>query len=129
MRKKIIGIFICMLFLFSTLPTTQGTNVIDNKEESFLKSNDVSSKTGYLFIEIAFGRIIYNGEELLDEPWGMCYNITPINAKILGIGIGEGFDLSFQRFKITEDPSYISQNMSKGFIGNNYMFLYRITEA
>jgi hypothetical protein len=59
----------------------------------------------------------------------MCYNITPINAKVLGIGIGEGFDLSFQWFKITDDPSYISQNMSKGFIGNHYMFLYRITEA
>jgi hypothetical protein len=129
MRKKIIGIFIGMLFLFSILPTTQGNDILVDKEESFLKSNDVSYPTGYLFIEIAIGRIIYNGEELMDEPWGMCYNITPINAKVLGIGIGEGFDLSFQWFKITYDPSYISQNMSKGFIGNHYMFLYRITEA
>ena len=128
-KKKIMGIFVCMLFLFSTLPTIQGNNVLDNKEESLLKSNDVSYPNGFLFIEIGFGRIIYNGEELMDEPWGICYNITPINAKIVGIGIGEGFDLSFQWFKISDNPSYISQNMTKGFIGKNYMFLYSISEA
>ncbi len=129
MKKKMFGIFICMLFLFSTLPTIQGTGILVNKEESLLKSNDVSYPTGFLFIEIAFGRIIYNGEELMGEPWGMCYNITPINAKGVGIGIGEGFDFSIQWFKITDNPSYISQNMTKGFIGNHYMFLYRISEV
>ena len=129
MRKKIIGILVCMLFLFSILPTIQGSDIFVNKEESLLKSNHVSYPTGFLFIEIGFGRILYNGEELMDEPWGMCYNITPINAKVVGIGIGECFDFSIQWFKITDNPSYISKNMTKGFIGKNYMFLYSITEA
>ena len=129
MKIKLIGIFVCMLILFSTLPTIQGSNVFVNTEESLLKSNDVSYPTGFLFIEIAFGRIIYNGKELMDEPWGICYNITPINVKGIGIGIGEGFDLSIQWFKVTDNPSYISQNMSKGFIGNHYMLLYRIEKT
>jgi hypothetical protein len=108
------------------LPTIQGTDIFVNNEVTLLKSNDDFYPTGFLFIEIAFGRIIYNGEELLDEPWGMCYNVTPINVKGLGIGIGEDFDFSIEWFKFTDNPTYISQNMTKGFIGNHYMFLCRI---
>jgi hypothetical protein len=120
MKKKMFGIFICMLFLFSTLPTIHGSEILVNNEDN----SSIKNKVTNIFIEIAYGRIKYNGEELKDEPWGMCYNITPINVKMVAIGIGEKFDFSVDFFKITDNPAYISQNMTRGYIGNHFMFLW-----
>lgn len=120
MKKKMFGIFICMLFLFSTLPTIHGSEIFVNNEDN----SSIKNKVTNIFIEIAYGRIKYNGEELKDEPWGMCYNITPINVKMVAIGIGEKFDFSVDFFKITDNPAYISQNMTRGYIGKHFMFLW-----
>jgi len=75
--KKIFGIIICMLFLFSTIPIVNGTDCPNNNNENSLQKSD-NNIQGFEF-GMTYGRIIYNGIEYS----GLYYlhNMTAINVK------------------------------------------------
>jgi hypothetical protein len=116
MIKKILGIFICMLFLFSTLPVVAGAELDKNNEEFILKPND---RLG-LGLMMVWGRIIFHGEEYVDGY--LCYNVTPIDAWFLLIApMSDGFEF----YRIIDNPCYIMKGVFlNDFITKNYMFLW-----
>jgi hypothetical protein len=121
MKKKIVGVLICMLFLFSTLPVVNSADSNKNSENSLLKSDKCI--IGFTFI-ITYGRIINHGLEYRGYFDGWCFNITPINLKYMGFfwDVYNGF--SIEKEIITEDQHYIPQDLfyGHGFITKNYMF-------
>jgi len=122
--KKIIGIFICMLFLFSILPAIQGANPEKISEKPLQTENNSNYLINGLILGIVYGKIVYNGEELRDEPYGMCYNVTPINVRIIVISYIFGQEFNIQKDGIYVNPLYISQNMWHGFVGKHFLFLW-----
>ena len=115
--KKITGIFLCVLFLILTMPSFSSAT-LEKINDVTLQKTDNS-----LILGIVYGKIVYNGEETLDEPFGKCYNVTPINVRIIVISIFEkGFNI--QKDEVWTNPLYISQNMSHGFVGKHFLFLY-----
>jgi len=125
LKKELIGIFVCMLFLFSSLPAVQSTNIDNNKIEPVLKTNYTNNQWGFIYVAY-FGIIKNNGEEFREEPlWCMCYNVTPINARFIGIAYSKEVGFSIDNQKITDEPFYIPKDgidWNLGFIGKNLMF-------
>ena len=119
--KKIVGIIICMLFLFSTLPTVPGTNLEKIDKELLSEINDSSNNNRYIF-GIYIGTFILNGIEYGNGFWW--YNVTPINLKAPAIiYVNEQF--YFLNEIITENPAYINKDIfNHGFVGNNFMFIW-----
>ena len=122
MIKRIVGIFICMLFL--TLPTIQGANNTFDKKVPLTKTKDnfyfVFAFTSF------FGIIEYNGETF-DYVLGNCYNITPIRVRYISIGYVGG--LIFQNKIFTSD--YVLYMLIpkdivnwRGFVSKHIMFLH-----
>jgi len=125
MKKKIIGIFICLLFLFSTLPVVASADVDENNEEPLMKTDDNEFQINefYFYFVIYYGKIVYNGEEYVDFPYyEICYNITPITLR--GLGIVKTYYYGFFPIfgKVPFDPWFIPKSEFHGFIGKNYIF-------
>ncbi len=76
--KKIVGIIVCMLFLFSVLPVVASNDFDKNNENSFLKLND---NINHGVFWILYGKIIYNG--IVDIDSEKHYNISIIDVKFL----------------------------------------------
>jgi len=122
MRKRLVGIFICMLLL--TLPTIQGANNTFDKKAPLTKTND-----NFYFafgFNLIYGIIEYNGEELR-EYLGNCYNVTPIKVRYIIIGYESG--LLFESYKITTDVVpylYIPKDIvdCHGFVSKHVIFLH-----
>jgi|GEM_PF-3679608 len=125
MKKKIIGIFFCILFLFSTYPVVTRADFDNKIIEPLLKTKDtdyISRDTGLLFY---YGRIV-NNKGYYDTYYGWCYNITPINARYLQFygGSYPERDFHFKMGKINENPLYIPKKYFHGFISENHMFFW-----
>ena len=122
MKKKIVGIYICMLLIFSSLPLVSGVNLDKNIKELLLKTNGANYLINETMIFILYGRIVYNGEEIHNGY--MCYNFTPINVILVGLWWTSDKGFFIRNEKVTEDPCYIAQtDLIHGFVGKNYMFL------
>ena len=122
MIKRIIGIFICMLFL--TLPTIQGVNNTFDKKAPMIETND-NFCFAFAFTLI-YGIIEYNGETF-DYLLGNCYNITPIRVRYILIGYDGR--LKFQNEILTSD--YVIYMLIpkdivnwRGFVSKHTMFLH-----
>lgn len=123
MKKKVIGIFICTLFLFSSLPTITGTNINKNIEKSLLMTKDSNNIiSGFSFI-IFYGRIVYHGEVVNNNQ--TYYNITAIFLRLREIAWVPGHEFA-SVFSIIADERLMFPKdwMDQGFIGNNYMVLW-----
>ncbi|PNX48598.1 MAG: hypothetical protein BV457_03365 [Thermoplasmata archaeon M9B1D] len=124
MWKKIVGVFVCFLFLFSALPaiTITGAIKIDNEPLSEIKdfSNNLLPDR-YLF-GICVGTFVYNGIEYDGGFWW--YNVTPINLRFFAlIYVIENY--YFLNEPITENPAYINKDVFKhGFVGIHFMFIW-----
>jgi len=123
MKNKIVGIFICMLFLFSALPIVTGANIKNNKQESLLMKKDANhTSIGFDFM-ILYGKIVFNGEVVKDNL--TYYNITPVSLKqiefmwVPGNGFGDG------SMKITQNPFMFPKNLLRhGYVRNDSVFLW-----
>ncbi|OGS40332.1 MAG: hypothetical protein A3K77_06155 [Euryarchaeota archaeon RBG_13_31_8] len=123
MRKRMVGIFICMLLL--TLPTIQGANSTFDKIAHSTKTND---NFYFAFAFVLFcGIIEYNGE-VYDYLLGDCYNVTPIRVRCILIGF-DGHYKEFQNEKITTDDTLymlVPKDIInwRGFVNKHIMFLH-----
>jgi hypothetical protein len=115
-KKPLIGIFIFMLFLFSTFPAVIGGNHDNNIEKS-------SYIIGFRF-QFLQGKIEYLGESVVYNT--TCYNITNFNLKFTEINFwfGSGFD-SWSDTLVGDTPYLIPKDLfSHGFVHNNFLFLW-----
>ena len=121
MRKKIIGIFVCMLFLFSTLPVVTSTKLDKNSEKSFLKSNN-NIKNFEIYIE--YGKVINNG--LGDYGFGWFYEVIPIDVKDIYIRWDYENGFYIEKGNVSPDPIYmqVGSFLFHGFLTKNYMIFY-----
>ena len=123
MLKKLIGIFICMLFLFSALPVVNGRDSDKNYENLLVKSFDSIPMVKFT---IEYGKIINHGLEVTGFPFGWCYNITPVNLRYTNFiwNIENGFYT--EKEILDEDTYYIPKDLFPfhGFISENYIFIW-----
>ncbi len=126
MYKKIVGIFICTLFLFSALPTVTGTNHINKIQESLLTIKNANAPINPFSFELIYGRVKYNGEDYIDD--ALYHNITPIFLRYRAIAWNPDVGFYYTYIIITEDPLFIPKDDSyfTGFVGKNYIFLWNI---
>ena len=121
--KKIIGILICMLFLFSSLPVVNSADSNKNGENHLLKSDDCIQLVKFI---IEYGRIINHGLEVTGFPFGWCYNITPINLRYTNFIWKYKSGFYTEKGILDEDTYYIPKDFfpSHGFISKNYIFIW-----
>ena len=116
-KGLVVGIFICMLVLFSTVPVVASAELDKDNEELFLKPNDYIG----LGLMMVWGQIIFNGEEYVNGY--LCYNITPINTWHLLIAYK--LPPMFEFYRIFNNPCYLWKEVfTNGFITKNYMCLW-----
>ena len=124
MKKKLFGIFICTLVLFSILPTVAGVNLEKLSVESLLLKKDNNNPTGGFEFLLIYGRIIYLGKEVHNNY--TYYNITPIRLSMRQIVWDPGYGFVINLIVITDDkPTLIPKDfLEHGFVGKNFMFVW-----
>ena len=123
MKKKIVGIFICMLFLFSTLPVVNGADYPNNNNENSLQKSDNNIK--FFEFGMFYGRIIYNGIEYSGLVY--LYNMTAINVKAIYICWDKEHGLQIEKGVLYQDCLFyrpVGSFLFHGFITKNYVFWY-----
>ena len=122
--KKKVGIIICIIFLFSTLPTATSTNPERIYNEPLSKTKDFSNNLPpdrYIF-GIYIGTFVYNGIEYDNEYYW--YSVTPINLRSFAL-IYANENYYFLNEPITEKPAYVNKDVfNHGFVGNHFMFIW-----
>jgi hypothetical protein len=118
--KKIVGILIFILFLFSTSFTITEAN-LEKIDKDFLSETNDSSNNRYVF-GLYIGTFIFNGIEYDAGFWW--YNVTPINLRSYAV-IYMNENYYFLNQPITENPAHINKDVFKhGFVGNRFMFIW-----
>ncbi len=121
MNKKIVGIFIMMLFLFSALPRVAGTNHKNEIQESLMTTKNYNNLINPFHFVLMYGRIKYNGEAIMNNQ--TCYNVTPIflRYRLMAWDPTDGFFYGY--CIVTSNPYYIPKDYFTGFIGEKFLFL------
>jgi hypothetical protein len=123
MGKKIIGIFVCLLFLFSILPSVQGIDLEENKENGpHPSANHLLIIRGRIEFHGKEDRIIEFHDEDLYGKLGVCYNVTPIHVRLIDIVGSNG--IWFSTIPVYDDPYYLPKDIYKiHFVTQHYIFL------
>ena len=120
MRKKLLGIFICVLFLFSTYPVVIGADNDKKIEEPLLRVNDKNNAFPFFEFSLLWGIII------LERETPSSYIIKPIfvREKVFGYDIGSGF-YGWRGTYINTDLASIPKDYyNHGFVHNIFMFIW-----
>ena len=120
MIKKIVGICICILFLFSTYPVVIGANHNKKIEESLLTVNDDANVFPGFEFSLLYGIIA------LERETPSSYIIKPIfvREKVFGYDIGSGFYGWMGTYINTELASIPKDYYNHGFVHNIFMFIW-----
>jgi hypothetical protein len=123
--KKIVGIIICILFLFSTFPIVDSTDSDKTNIESSLHKTD-SSIQGFAF-GMLYGSIINNGIEY--SGLYLVYNLSAINVNGIYLYWDKDdpylnefhFGRVYEEGEIFYEP-LINFLFHPGFVTKNYIF-------
>ncbi len=112
MKKKIIGIFVCMLLIATALPTTSIMAVETEKETQIVK---------YLTIMFARGKVENISNETINDI--ECYNCTAVDVKVLFIHCIFLMPVGLQREHLENfDCFYIPKEMFRGILREGFVF-------
>jgi len=120
MMKKIIGILVCMLFLFSTLPVVASNAFDKNSENSYLKLNNNPTPINF---NLLYGKII-NPRFEVAVSGEKGYYFTAIDVKSIYIGWDSEDGFKSEIEYLTSGQFYIELKvlLFHGFMTKNYIF-------
>ena len=123
--KKIIGILVSMLFLFSALPVVATNDFDKNCKNSFLKLNNNAIP---FQCNLVYGKIINHGLTVsVDGEKGYYFTAIDFKSIFFGWDSEDGFTNSIEYF--TSGEFYIEKDvlLFHGFITKNYIICYGFT--